>query len=378
MAIRPALTLSIAVAAAWACAPADARQLVTQRPLAGAPVRVLAEANDLGAPEWSPRRNEIAYIASPEGEEFALRLVPGKGGRGRTLVAHTGGDLRIAWSPNGRRIAFVDNQGGVSVVTRLGTGRRRIAPRTHTAEDVAWSPDGHWIAFAAFAHDRCGEESIFVVRPSGRGRARRMTRPPGRAPACFENIFHDSFPVWAGAGSVVFARQHFKSPGDVSHGSELYAVSLLNGLTRRVTHGRFRWQIEDLARSPGGRLAVGRARVFPPDPQEGDQFIDSTYMWLARRDGTYLRRLRQGDAGSPVWTRSGRRLAFSASGEVYVAGASGRRVRRVTHSGARRLRGHLVAGRSEACLHARRAGAMSGDSSGWTRTTDLTIMSGAL
>jgi Tol biopolymer transport system component len=330
----PALFLAAAVAAAWACAPAYARQLVTQRPSTGAAAAVIAESGGISNPAWSPRRNEIAYIASPTDaeEQFSLRLVPGSGGPSRTLVAHAGGE-RIAWSPNGRRIAFVDRRGGVSVVTRRGKGLLRIAPRTHSAEDIAWSPDGQWIAFAAFAHDRCGEESIFVVRPSGRGRARRMTRPPGIAPGCYENIFHDGFPVWAGARTVVFARLHFKSPGDVSHGSELYSVSLANGLTRRVTHGHSRWQIEDLARSPGGRLAVGRARVFPPDPQEGDQFIASTHMWLASSDGTYLRRLRQGDAGSPVWTRSGRRLAFSADGEVYVAGASGRRVRRVTHSG---------------------------------------------
>jgi dipeptidyl aminopeptidase/acylaminoacyl peptidase len=110
-------------------------------------------------------------------------------------------------------------------------------------------------------------------------------------------------------------------------------VYLANGFTRRVTHGHFGYEIDDLARSRNGRLALGRAQVFPPDPQEGDQFVDSSYVWLARRDGRYLRRLRPGDGGAPAWTRSGRRLAFSsdASG-LFVTGASGRRLKRIANS----------------------------------------------
>jgi Tol biopolymer transport system component len=55
------------------------------------------------------------------------------------------------WSPNGRRLAFVRQEGNATAVFTVGaTGRgiRRVSPRSMIAVQPAWSPNGTRIAFA--------------------------------------------------------------------------------------------------------------------------------------------------------------------------------------------------------------------------------------
>ena len=54
-------------------------------------------------------------------------------GSGRRLLKRNAGQASLAWSPDGRRIAFVSNRDGsygIYVMNADGSGQRRLAQRS--------------------------------------------------------------------------------------------------------------------------------------------------------------------------------------------------------------------------------------------------------
>ena len=84
-------------------------------------------------------------------------------------IAKGGSDT--AWSPDGRRIAVLRNN-GIWIMNPNGTGQRRV-PATGGASGLAWSPDSQYLAYQIHC---CLEAGIYVVAADG-------TRPPGRSVA---------------------------------------------------------------------------------------------------------------------------------------------------------------------------------------------------
>jgi len=69
---------------------------------------------------------------------------------------------RPRWSPDGRRVLYVDG-GHIYVVNRDGTGLKDLTPSEMMADEPVWSPDGRRIAF---------QRLIWIRHPDGRLRAR--------------------------------------------------------------------------------------------------------------------------------------------------------------------------------------------------------------
>ena len=114
------------------------------------------------APAWSTR-NRIAYVTGyPHGRAAAagrLATIRPDGSGRRRLTRKNG--LAPAWSPHGTKIAFV-RKGYLYVMNANGGGLRRVRGRQPiSAEDVAWSPDGRFLAYHPF------ESGIFIVRADG-------------------------------------------------------------------------------------------------------------------------------------------------------------------------------------------------------------------
>jgi Tol biopolymer transport system component len=139
----------------------------------GPPVQITSDPVDHEFPRWSPDANTLVYFspARPDEAQGGIWSVPALGGSPRRLIDSTGGaDVSLS----GRLACFRLLNGDVQLVTSSldGTGVRVIA------ESVAgyhlhprWSPDGRWIAFQKGDGLRF---DIFII-PDGGGEARQLT-----------------------------------------------------------------------------------------------------------------------------------------------------------------------------------------------------------
>ena len=109
------------------------------------PVRVKANhLSDIG-PVWSPNDGEIAFQASPApGARTWIYVVRADGRRKRRLAVGE----NPAWSPDGRRLAFIDEYKLITV-HRNGKDRRRLSRKGEFVIGAAWSPKGGSLSYIA-------------------------------------------------------------------------------------------------------------------------------------------------------------------------------------------------------------------------------------
>ena len=83
-----------------------------------------------------------------------------------------------AWSPDGRKLAFVSDRDGNSeiyVMNANGSGQRNMTRNPAFDGDPAWSPDGRSIAFRS---TRDGNTEVYIMNADGSGQ-RNLTLQPG-------------------------------------------------------------------------------------------------------------------------------------------------------------------------------------------------------
>lgn len=116
-------------------------------------------------------RGRIAYTQTREDDSTALYLMKPDGTDRRCLVDTDGPDSDPAWSPDGRRLAFVGGADGVDqvfVIRADGTGMRQITDSSlATKESLDWSPDGLRVGYSASASPDSGPFSIHLVEVDG-------------------------------------------------------------------------------------------------------------------------------------------------------------------------------------------------------------------
>ena len=236
-------------------------------------------------------------------------------GRGRrvlhTLPAdeflHYGGDNGLAWSPNGRLLAFEEGT-RLAIVRHDGTGLRRLPKLTWRDARPAWSPDGRRLAFAGT--DECRPSifcsHLYTVRRDGKG-LHRVTERGAAVPA------------WSSTGTIAFRS---------GQANTLHRVrpdgSRLGRLFRPPEQGSYEpdW-------SPDGKRLVFSAPAH--------QFGDILHIFTVRADGKGLRQLTYDDHesdSSPAWSPDGRYIAFiRRSTDLYVMRSNGREQRRIVDVG---------------------------------------------
>jgi|Tabmets5t2r1_1033131.scaffolds.fasta_scaffold01996_4 Tol biopolymer transport system component len=138
------------------------------------------------APDWSSK-GALAFVARGK-----LR-VREPGGRVRTLPVRGG---QPSWAPGGDRLAFIaldedskradpgSERKALFTIRADGTGLKKLWAGTREDQDSpyggfsspTWSPDGRWIAFIKDDGLIIYTESVFAIRPSG-GPPRLVMRP---------------------------------------------------------------------------------------------------------------------------------------------------------------------------------------------------------
>jgi len=104
-------------------------------------------------PQFSPDGKQIAFISEPESGRTAdlfVKLIDGD--RPVRLAQGLGLRSALAWSPNGRYIAFGRCPGpsGIWIVPALGGTERKIADHHGCADfGLSWSPNGKFLTFSS-------------------------------------------------------------------------------------------------------------------------------------------------------------------------------------------------------------------------------------
>ncbi len=323
---------------------------------------------DVQTPAWSPDGRKLAFVSRRDGNS-EIYVMNADGSGQENLTQQPASDSHPSWSPDGRKLAFVSRRDGNSeiyVMNADGSGLRNVTRTPSNDLDPAWSPDGGAIAFVHKVQKKCVpnpppgipcnnyETYLYVVNGDGSG-LRRLTTHRAR-------LFN---PSWSADGNT-------------------------------IQYGRYRVQADGTGQTELPRK-VPLAGAWSPDGQRiafavvdrslGDRTDDAAAgLWVMNADGSGSRRVARNAASSdPAWSPDGRRIAFrrfdrlAENSDLYVVNADGSGLRRLTrHAASVAERAHLARwfawspdGRTIAFLHNREVYIVKADGSGERRLTQL-------
>lgn len=198
---------------------------------------------------------------------------------------------------------------------------------------LSWSPDGDLLAFGAFIGKH--RKAIYVVAADGNG----LHAVPHTAGGINPVISSDG-------RTLAFARSRFRSHIDPKHpldfhfysSTTAWVLDLKSGRSHRLTPWR-----DGLANTPASFSPDGSVLALT----RGDDRKAAAEAVLMRTDGSSGVRVIEGDAAQPVFSPDGTHIAFvstrdldvvgagedtTLASELYVMGADGTDVKRLTHT----------------------------------------------
>jgi Tol biopolymer transport system component len=137
----------------------------------GSDRRVVVTGVNYGLPTWSPNGKQVAFSAGAF-PQVAIYSVALDGTDKQQLTHNEGFNYGAAWSPDGRRIAFVSarraehQQGRIYLIAADGADEHRLTASGGAHEYPAWSGDGRSIAFQV-GDSATHDGRIFLVGSDG-------------------------------------------------------------------------------------------------------------------------------------------------------------------------------------------------------------------
>ena len=142
------------------------------------PRRITRDDHFDNYPAWSPDGKRIAFVwKTTAGIDFAARLnlySTATDGSDRRLEASSIANRPPQWSPDSKRIAYVRFEGANRTdpaIYTIQAGGRKVTRVTDAVSGPSWSPDGSRIAFAKADGD---EVALYTIAADGTD-ARRLT-----------------------------------------------------------------------------------------------------------------------------------------------------------------------------------------------------------
>jgi TolB protein len=259
------------------------------------------------SPVWSPDGKQIAFVATldqstPYGDIYVANP---DGTNIRRLTHEDTGKTGLAWSPNGKWIAY-QSYAYIEEVSPDGTLHRRLTGYGGMQPD--FSPSGRRIAFANGAAEFYA--FIAVMRPDG---TRKVTaaRPHGD-----ETLTN---PTWSPDGQELAftvgtaADSNFVTP-------YLAVISRYGGRRTQYVRGHLCLSTDWSPR--GNKILVVQST------RQGNGYSDWRISVLDLKTKK-LRYLHQHAAYTARWSPDGKRILFEDNGAVFVMNADGSNVRRV-------------------------------------------------
>jgi dipeptidyl aminopeptidase/acylaminoacyl peptidase len=256
---------------------------------------------------------------------------------GEAVELKTGSSPR--WSPDGKWIAYfgrTEEGAGLVVATRRGEAERLIAPVDATnhplpsaGQSLAWSPDGRSIAFVSATPGPESDQAdgdpmvitrylykptategltrfndnkrlhLFVADVATRG-VRQLTEGP----------YYEHSIDWSPKGEqIVFVSNREANPDKIFN-YDIFSLNVRTGATRRLTTTKSA-EYYPVFSPDGTRIAfAGTTR----DLTSSETTMEDTHVWVMQADGTG--RVEVGKAidnrqGAPRWSADGRQVLFT-------------------------------------------------------------------
>jgi len=243
--------------------PGPRKSLHVQMIGVGDPLRLTDSVLHEFSPVWSPDGREIAFLRQVElraSQESEVLIIPALGGPVRRLatiravdVPGGGQNPGMAWSPDGRFLAVVDQESreephAIFLLSRESGEKRRLTSPSNVVGDTqpAFSPDGKALAFARMPG--VTQNEIYLQDVDG-GEASLL--------ATDEGWITDL--DWTADGTEVV----FVSASESAAGTSLWRVATSGGLPERLPFGEMAHTLS-ISRA-GDRLVHDRRSWFNTD-----------------------------------------------------------------------------------------------------------------
>jgi dipeptidyl aminopeptidase/acylaminoacyl peptidase len=259
----------------------------------GKSVRFGGEKEPSGNPEWSPDGQTIAYRGRV-GDKSGLVVARPDGSGARFLAEMSGTNAplpgtgkTVAWSPDGKRIAFVSSTPGPE--TADATGDPMVITR------YLYKPD----ADEGLTHFNDNRRLHLFVVDVGTGRVDQLT----------DGVHYEHSIDWSARGDELLFLTNRDADDDIFFNYDVYVMKVSDKSVRRLTatesnEYRPRW-------SPDGRLIAFQATKRGLTDRETT--MEDTHLWVMNADGTNRREIGTVDnrQGAPSWSADGTELLFT-------------------------------------------------------------------